>query len=62
MTYLATFKICARCREHLGASAYRISPYSSDGLDSWCIECRREYSREWRARKREEARRQDRTR
>ena len=38
-------KTCARCHRHLDGSAFGASRRAPDGLDSWCLDCRRDYMR-----------------
>ena len=45
-------KHCARCRQFLPVEAFRPTPYDSSGLESWYRECKAEYGREWRAKRR----------
>ena len=39
---------CMSCERQLPAQAFRKNEKLSDGLDSWCNECRSEYNRQWK--------------
>lgn len=39
-------KFCPRCRQVKPASAFRICARTSDGLDTYCIECSRLFGKE----------------
>lgn len=41
-------KACSKCRERKPAGEFASKPSLRTGLDSWCRECRRVASREWR--------------
>ena len=47
-------KRCSRCRRSLPVSEFRANDKLRSGLDSWCLDCRREASREWRMAHRDE--------
>ena len=47
-------KRCSRCYRSLPVSAFRANEKLRSGLDSWCLDCRREASRLWRAEHRDE--------
>ena len=42
-------KRCARCGEWKPPEGFSPNPRMRNGLDSWCKECRNEYTRQWRA-------------
>lgn len=46
-------KTCARCGRELPRSAFYVKTSAKDGLESYCIECKKEDERERRARRRE---------
>lgn len=45
-----TSKLCARCKQHRPAVAFRANTKLRSGLDSWCRDCHVQALREWRAR------------
>ena len=44
---------CARCRRSLPRSEFHAQPRAADGLSSWCKDCARERTKQWRADHRE---------
>ena len=46
-----TSKTCVRCKRLLQASAFARDPYKSDGLGSYCRECRADMHQERKAQK-----------
>lgn len=46
---LVTEKICSRCKESKPASDFGKNRRCKDGLTSWCLPCKRNIEREWKA-------------
>jgi hypothetical protein len=46
-------KLCTHCREWLLLADFPPNPQISTGLSSWCRECHRKATREWRKRHRD---------
>jgi hypothetical protein len=48
-------KRCANCRRWLNKREFRANPKLRGGLDSWCRECHRAATRDWRRRRAQQA-------
>lgn len=48
-------KTCTRCQTEQKVTAFYRDKSTKSGYATWCKSCEREYDREYRARKREEA-------
>jgi hypothetical protein len=42
-------KRCSQCNEDKPKTEFKKAKGTVDGLGSWCLPCRREYQRKWRA-------------